>query len=131
MKISHIVPAIALFATLACSTLFAQDLSCIDKAQSNGDAEKCGSLLITPAEKKVDAEFKRISAKYKGNEKMQEIIRNTKQSWNDYRNNQCMFEGTAASGGQSGKPISLEANKVFLKCAVRTLTEMQTALGKF
>ena len=131
MKISRNFAAIALLASLACSPTFAQDLACIDKAQTNADAEKCGALLITPNEKKVDAEFKRIAGKYKGNEKMQETIRKTKQSWEDYRNNQCLFEGTAASGGQTGKPLSLDANKVFPRCAVRTLTEMQAALGKF
>ena len=112
MKISRNFAAIALLASLACSPTFAQDLACIDKAQTNAD-------------------FKRIAGKYKGNEKMQETIRKTKQSWEDYRNNQCLFEGTAASGGQTGKPLSLDANKVFLRCAVRTLTEMQAALGKF
>lgn len=131
MKPSRILSLLALLAAFSCSSVWAQDTACIDKAQTNADAEKCGNLLITPTEQKVDAEFRRVTAKYKGNEKMQQLLRTTKQSWSDYRNNLCLFEGTAASGGQSGKPLTLEANKVFLRCSVRTLIEMQTALARY
>jgi uncharacterized protein YecT (DUF1311 family) len=131
MKTSRVIRAFALLAASACSTSFAQDVSCFERAQTNIEVDKCGSQLINPAEKQVDGEFERLAEKYKRNDQMREMLGHTRQSWDAYRNVQCMFEGMASAGGQTVRPMPVEANKVFLKCIARTLSEMQAALGKF
>lgn len=128
-------PRLPSFVILAASLLsplsYAQDTTCLDRSQSDAEANSCGRLLIYPLEKQVKSEFRRLAEKYKGNEPMQETLRNTRQTWDTYRNTQCIFEGMAAAGGQSVKPLPLEANKSFLRCVHRTLLEMQAALSKF
>lgn len=119
--------AVSLLSTLA----YAQDTSCLEKSLTDAEANSCGRLLIYPLEKQVKSEFQRLAEKYKGNDPMQETLRSTRQNWDTYRNTQCVFEGMAAAGGQSTKPLPLEANKAFLRCVHRTLVEMQAALSKF
>jgi uncharacterized protein YecT (DUF1311 family) len=127
----QIILAIALFTLQLFSVAYAQDNLCIDQAQNNPEIEKCGELIITPLENKVESEFQRLEDKYKGNASMLATLKNTRQSWNAYRNMQCIFEGMAAVNGQSKKPLPLKANKSFTKCVSRTLLEMHATLLNF
>ena len=117
--------------SIATSPVSAQVPSCIDQAKSNSEVDQCGGQLLPHIEATIDSEFKRLAEKFKGNDKMQEMLKTTKQNWNNYRSYQCMFEGMAASGGQTIKPFSIDANKAYFKCALRTLEEMKSSLEKF
>lgn len=131
MKKSHLSLLPAMLAlSVATSPVSAQVPNCIDQAKSNTEVDQCGGQLIPHIEATIDNEFKRLAEKFKGNEKMQDMLKTTKQNWNNYRTFQCMFE-RAASGGQTIKPFSIEANKAYFKCAVRTLEEMKSSLEKF
>ena len=130
MNTFRIFAILLTFIVLSNPNAYAQNNSCFDAAQNNAEVNKCGSLLISPLEAQVKVEFQRIAEKYKGNDAMQEILRNTKESWNGYRNVQCMLESMAAAGGQSIRPLPLEANKSFLMCVSRTLLEMQAVIYK-
>ena len=122
-----LLAAVAIALSLAAGSAAAQAPNCIDQARSTEEADQCGGPLLAI----IDAEFKRLGEKFKGNEKMQEMLQTTKQNWNKHRSSQCMFESMAASGGQTIKPFSLEANKAYFKCAIRTLDEMKKSLEKF
>lgn len=131
MSHSQILSFVVLVGLLLSQVSYAQDnSSCFDKSQSDAEANSCGKQLIYPLEKQVKSEFQRLAEKYKGNEPMQESLKNTRQSWDTYRNTQCILEGMAAAGGQSTKPLTIEANKSFLRCVHRTLLEMKAALSK-
>ncbi len=132
MKNSYLVlPLTVVALSVASSHASAQVPSCIDQAKSNTEIDQCGGQLIPHIEATIDAEFKRLAEKFKGNDKMQEMLKTTKQNWNTYRKYQCTFEAMAASGGQTLKPFSLEANKAYFKCVVRNLDEMKSSLNKF
>jgi len=126
-----IITAIALALIVGKNNVLAQETTCIDQAKTNIEVNKCGDQLVTPREAKVDNEFNRLSDKFKNNNGMQEMLRLSKQSWNNYRNIICNLEGAAAAGGQTSKPLPVEANKAFLRCVVRTLEEMEAVLGKY
>ena len=125
------LPALLLTLTLASGPAAAQLASCLDQAKSSTELDQCGGPLVAHLDETIESEFKRISEKYIGNEKMQEMLKNTKRSWNDYRNNRCLLEATMASGGTTIKPFALETNKVYFKCIFRKLDEMKNSLEKF
>ena len=113
------------------SLAFAQQQPCFDRAKSNTEVDQCGAPLITHFEEKIESEYKRLHDKFAGNEKMQEILKASRESWDHYRNNQCTLEASAVSGRYAVQPFSVEANKVYFKCMLRTFGEMKSSLEKF
>lgn len=109
----------------------AQVPNCIDDAKSSHEVDQCGAPLIKHVEDKVESEYKRLTQKFTGNEKMQEMIKTSRLNWDHYRNNQCVMEASAATGNYAVKPLSLEANKIYFKCMLRTFSEMKSSLEKF
>lgn len=118
---------------LAASSLaaHAQAPNCLDNAQSSHEVDQCGAPLIKHVEDKVETEYKRLAQKFTGNEKMQEMLKTSRQNWDHYRSNQCVMEASAATGNYAVKPLSLEANKVYFKCMLRTFSEMKSSLEKY
>lgn len=109
---------------------YAQSAPCLDSVQTDAETAECARLSISPIEAQIDEEFGRVATKYKDNKDMQEILRSARQSWNGYRNVQCLFEAAAAADGRTSKPLPFEANRAYLKCAFRTALQMQAALSK-
>lgn len=122
---------VALLLAAASLSAQAQVPNCIDEAKSAHEVDQCGAPLIKHVEEKVESEYKRLSQKFTGNEKMQEMIKTSRQNWDHYRNNQCVMEAAAATGTYALKPLSLEANKIYFKCMLRTFSEMKSSLEKF
>lgn len=112
------------------STASAQTPPCLDQAKSSSEIDQCGGPLINHLEARMESEYKRLHEKFSGNEKMQEMLKASRESWKLYRNNQCLMEASAASGQYVVKPLSLEASRVYFKCMLRTFGEMQTTLEK-
>lgn len=111
-------------------TAFAKTPPCLDQARSSSEIDQCGGPLISHLEARMESDYKRLHEKFAGNEKMQEMLKASRESWELYRNNQCLMEASAASGQYVVKPLSLEASKVYFKCMLRTFGEMRTALEK-
>ncbi len=122
---------IALFLATTSLSAQAQVPNCIDDAKSVHEVDQCSAPLIKHVEDRVESEYKRLSQKFTGNEKMQEMIKTSRQNWDHYRNNQCVMEASAATGNYAVKPLSLEANKIYFKCMLRTFGEMKSSLEKF
>lgn len=121
---SILLAAAALALSVTANPAAAQLPSCFDQAKSTDEVDQCGGPLLAT----IDSEFKRLGEKFRDNEKMQVMLNDMKKSWIKYRSLQCMFEGMAASGS---KPFSIEANRAYAKCAVRTIDEMQAELKKY
>lgn len=109
---------------------FSQQSDCFESATTNQEMNRCGETIIIPLEKKVSAEFARLEQKFGANEEMLEILRLARNNWDGYRNFQCMFEGAAAAGGRTQKPLPIESNRVFMRCVSRTLNEMYVSISK-
>jgi uncharacterized protein YecT (DUF1311 family) len=124
-----LLAAAALALSLAWNPAMAQVPSCFDQAKSPDEVDQCGGPLLAT----IDMEFKRLGEKFRDNKKMQVMLKDMKKSWIRYRSRQCMFEGMAATGSnvETFKPFSLEANKAYAKCAVRTIEEMREELKKY
>lgn len=128
--LSLIIIFTILVISLGHSSIYAQDIACIDNAQNNNDVDECGNQIVIPKEAKVEKEFNRLFEKYKNNDEMRELLRFTKQSWNNYRNILCNFVGAAVAGGQTKGRLPVEANKEYLRCAIKALEEMESILNK-
>ena len=127
----HLLPALALALACLSGSALAQGGACIDRAKSSDEVDQCGAPLVTHLEEKIESEYKRLNDKFTGNEKMQEMLKTSRQSWDHYRNRHCALEAAAASGGYVVKPFALETNKVYFKCMLRTFGEMKSSLEKF
>ncbi len=127
----HLLPALALALACLSGSALAQGGSCIDRAKSSDEVDQCGAPLVTHLEEKIESEYKRLNDKFTGNEKMQEMLKASRQSWDHYRNRHCALEAAATSGGYVVKPFALETNKVYFKCMLRTFGEMKSSLEKF
>lgn len=117
---------------LFCLASHAQGASCIEQAQTQREVTKCGQLLIEPLDAIVDAEFQRLTNKYKDNKEQLDMLKSINHDWKGYWNNQCMFEGLAASGeyGETDRELPLNASKAFVSCVHRILLERHVALSK-
>jgi len=126
---NFLLAAAALALSIAGNQAAAQVPSCFDQAKSTDEVDQCGGPLLAT----IDSEFKRLGEKFRDNEKMQVMLKDMKKSWIKYRSFQCMFEGMAASGSgvETFKPFSIEANRAYAKCAVRTIEEMRAELKKY
>jgi len=107
-----------------------QESSCLDSARGNKELETCGDSLIYPLQDKVDAEFRRLSKKYPGNEDMQEMLKQNQQAWTAHLNTQCFLEAMAAAGGKTEKPLPVEANRTFMRCIHRMNLQMYSAMSR-
>lgn len=119
-----------LIACIFSTNSYAQGQSCLEHVLSEAEADTCMRVQIDPVESAVAAQFQRLVDKYKGNKEMIEMLNITAQDWKGYWNIQCMSEGMAAAGGQTGGKLPLLANKAFLSCVHRILLERQVALSK-
>lgn len=108
----------------------AQASNCLDHAGTNAEIDQCGGSLVRHLEARMESDYKRLQEKFAGNEKMQEMIKASRENWEIYRNNQCLLEASAATGQYVVKPLSLEASKVYFKCMLRTFGEMGATLEK-
>ena len=113
------------------SPAFAQDTACIDNARTNKEVDECGNQLVPPKEMGIEREFNRLLKKYDNNKRMKEYILLTKRTWENYFNILCNFEGAAAAKGQTRGKLPIEANKVFLKCVIREIDEIESVLNKY
>ena len=130
-KLSFAAIALSLTLTLAGGNASAEALSCIEQAKSSAELDQCGGPLVSHFEEKIESEYKRLAEKFTGNERMQEMLKTSRQSWDLYRNKQCVLEAAAASGGYVIKPFALAPNKIYFKCMLRTFNEMKSSLEKF
>ncbi|MHC1727303.1 MAG: lysozyme inhibitor LprI family protein [Syntrophobacteraceae bacterium] len=121
------------FTVIAHSPSFAREeaISCMDNANTNADVNDCGNRIVKPREAMVDNQFERLSKKHEGNDKVQTMLQLTRRGWDNYKNLQCALESVLAATNQVDGPDSVEANRAFLRCMVRTLDEMESALKKF
>ncbi|MBV2234664.1 MAG: DUF1311 domain-containing protein [Sterolibacterium sp.] len=108
----------------------AQTPNCLEQARSSSEIDQCGGSLMRHLETRMESDYKRLHERFAGNEKMQERLKASRESWEIYRNNQCLMEASAASGQYVVKPLSLEANKIYFQCMLRTFGEMRTTLEK-
>ena len=122
--------ATAMFLSLGATEVIAQDASCVEAAKTIDDVVNCGNVVVPAIEERINKEFNRIAEKYKNNDEMQTMIRLTKDSWSNYRNIQCNFEGDSAADGQTRGALPVKGQKAFLGCVVRTLHQMESALSK-
>ena len=125
--------AIIVLSILFCTNSFAfeYDTNCIDNAKTNHEVEKCGNKIVPSMEMSIKEKFNRLDKKYYDNKEMKELLRLTKQSWINYKNLLCNFEGAVVAGGQTSGILPLEANKAYLKCAIKLLEEMDKNLTKW
>lgn len=119
---------VLLFALGMTSSAFAQTPPCLDQASSSSEIDQCGGPLLRHLEARMENDYKRLHERFTGNETMQERLQASRESWEIYRNNQCLMEASAASGEYVVKPLSLEANRVYFKCLLRTFGEMRDTL---
>lgn len=122
-----VVPA---FMLLLSTPVSAQDASCVDRAQTQKELDRCGQELSALQEQAYD-EFKRLAKKFKGNDEMQEMLRQAQHYWKGVHNFQCMLEGAAGVGGTIRKPaVPFEADKAFQQCIDRIARQIHAALVK-
>lgn len=105
--------------------------TCVDQAGSTMEIDQCGAPLIKHLEEKIESDYRRLNEKFTDNQKMRDMLQASRESWNVYRNNQCILEASATSGQYVVKPLSLEAHRTYLKCMLRTFGEMKAALEKY
>ena len=99
--------SVLLTLTLTCFAGIAQAQvpNCIDNAKSSSEVDQCATPLVSHFEERIESDYKRLNEKFTGNEKMQEVLKVTRQSWDHYRSNQCVLEESAANGRYVGQPF--------------------------
>lgn len=105
--------------------------TCVDQAGSTTEIDQCGASLIKHLEEKIENDYRRLNEKFTDNQKMRDMLQASRESWNVYRNNQCILEASATTGQYVVKPLSLEAHRAYLKCMLRTFGEMKTTLERY
>ncbi len=130
MKIFKLIFVLYLL-SIDISPAFAQDTACIDNARTNKEVNKCDDQLVPPKEMRIEREFNRLLKKYDNNKRMKEFILLTKNTWEDYFNILCNFEGAAAAKGQTKGILPVEAKKIYLECFIRELDEIESVLNKY
>ena len=119
------------FASIGQASEPGQFTSCLERSRTNVELDQCGGSLLKLFEERIEGEYRRLGGKFTGNEKMQEMLKNSRSNWEHYRNNQCVMEASAATGSYVVQPFSLEANRVYFKCMARTFGEMKSSLEKY
>lgn len=114
---------------LSCQ-VFGEEADCVNKAHTSAELRQCGNKIVPPLEVAVSNEFQRLTEKYHDNAEMFEMLRITRNTWYNYRNVECNFEGAATAGGQTSKALPVEGNRAVLSCAVRLLKEMLSTLER-
>jgi hypothetical protein len=138
------VAASALMLSWVSTLSAAEDIPCLNQAQTQQEVDGCLDSIYTPLMEQIGSEFKRLAEKYKGDEDLQEHLKLARQGWNGYHIHHCAFEEEVAGyvnetkkqivphseAAKSNRRKSLEASKSSSSCVIRTAQEMYAALVK-
>jgi len=119
---------ICLLAFAVCSTSIAQEPPCVENARTVAELNECGDAVVPAIDDEINRQFDQLLRLYANDKEMLYVIEQAKASWFAYRNLFVNFVGAHAGGGQVRGELPFDAEKAYLKAAIRISQEMTAAL---